>query len=154
MDRPIRELMLDGTLSRPLFVDAWESAVDAVGLMNRCRTGSVLVRDEHRLVGIFTERDVLVRLIQRNRDPRHTEVAEVMTMNPVTVTPQTTLREAMTLMHDRRVGHLPVRDGAEVGAVIVLRDITTVLAQDLDRENRALHSYIHGPALRFHGVAI
>jgi CBS domain-containing protein len=100
--------------------------------MWRQQTGSLLVMENDRLAGIFTERDVL-RCTAEGVDIKATSLSEVMTKDPVTVAPETSLRDAAETMFQKWFRHLPVvaADGKVVG-VISLRDLLTLVAESLD----------------------
>jgi CBS domain-containing protein len=87
-----------------------DTVADAVRLMNERNIGSVMVMDGDDAVGIFTERDVLVRVVARRRDPDDTKVGDVMTTRLVAINPATTVEEAMVLVTETRCRHLPVFD--------------------------------------------
>ena len=94
------------------------SVADAARLMRRGNVGAILVVDESRLVGIFTERDALFRVIACGRDPAAVPLREVMTADPATVAPDETFGYALLLMHERGFRHVPVvREGRPVGVV-------------------------------------
>jgi CBS domain-containing protein len=94
------------------------SVADAARRMKQGKVGAVLVVDEGRLVGIFTERDALYRVIAAHRDPRVTKLAEVMTPEPKTVAPDETFGYALLVMHENGFRHLPVlEDGRPIGVV-------------------------------------
>ena len=82
--------------------------LDAVRKMNQERIGALLVCEQGEMVGIFTERDVLIRIVDEGRDPKATRVVDVMTQNVVAVRPDTGVEEAMAIISDRRFRHLPV----------------------------------------------
>jgi CBS domain-containing protein len=84
--------------------------IDAVRTMNQERIGAVLVCVSGEMVGIFTERDVLCRVVDQGRDPTATKVVEVMTSEVVTVRPTTFVEEAMAVITEKRLRHLPVVD--------------------------------------------
>ncbi len=84
------------------------SVLDAAQLMNDRHIGSVLVIDDDRLVGIFTERDVLRRIVAERRDPSSTPLAEVMTSPVACGAPHTTLNELRTVMRRRKIRHIPI----------------------------------------------
>lgn len=100
------------------------TVLDAVRGMNREKIGALLVRDGERVVGIFTERDVLTRVIDRGLDPAATRVAEVMTSSLVTVGPRTTVGEAMAVVTEKRCRHLPVMDGDRLLGLVSIGDLT------------------------------
>src|SRR5262245_6849497 len=81
--------------------------LDAARLMTQNKVGAVLVTDQARIVGSFTERDVLRRIVSEQRDPTRTPVEEVMTPEIICCTPETTVEEARAIMRDRRIRHLP-----------------------------------------------
>lgn len=94
------------------------SAADAAVLMKDGNVGAVLVVEDGRLVGIFTERDAVYRVMAAGRDPRRTTLAEVMTRDPVTVSPEESFGWALLLMHERGFRHAPVvADGRPIGVV-------------------------------------
>jgi len=104
----------------------------AIRRMAEADVGSVVVCDASRLVGIFTERDVL-RLAGEGVDLDATRVADVMTRDVATVTPDTELLAAARLMGERRIRHLPVVEGENVLGVVGIRDILGALTERLWR---------------------
>jgi CBS domain-containing protein len=104
---------------RKLVVAAPESSVaEAAVLMKGHQVGAVLVVEKGRLVGIFTERDAVYRVMAAGRDPFATRLAEVMTRDPKTVEPGETFGYALLLMHENGFRHAPVvEDGKPVGVV-------------------------------------
>jgi CBS domain-containing protein len=76
------------------------SASDAAALMREGSVGAVLVVEDDRLVGIFTERDAVYRVMAQDRDPRRTPLSEVMTRDPLTVAPDESFGWALLLMHE------------------------------------------------------
>jgi CBS domain-containing protein len=118
------------------------SVLDAVARMNQRTIGSVLVMEGERLVGIFTERDVLTRVVPRQLDPTRTPVAEVMTRQLVTVSPATTVQEAMMIITDTRHRHLPVIQGGRLIAMVSTGDLTRWLVRDQQRTIDGLVDYV------------
>jgi CBS domain-containing protein len=96
---------------------------DAVQAMNDENIGAVLVMDGQKLVGIFTERDVLVRVVGAKRDPATTLVSEVMTATVRSVEPTSTVDHAFRLMSDRRHRHLPVVENGLVHGLVSMGDV-------------------------------
>jgi CBS domain-containing protein len=91
---------------------------EAAKLMQSKRYGAVLVTEGDDLLGIFTERDAVFRVIAAGLDPERTPLAEVMTKEPQTITPDKTFGHAMLLMHEGGFRHVPVVDeGKLVGMV-------------------------------------
>lgn len=95
---------------RPVIVNDAASVTEACDQMRDRRAGAVLVvrRETGRLAGIFTGRDAVCRVVARRRDPSTTCVAEVMTPNPVTMSPDQTATEAMRLMSAGGFRHVPL----------------------------------------------
>jgi CBS domain-containing protein len=90
----------------------------AAKLMAKKNVGAVMVVENKRLVGIFTERDVIVRVLAEDRDVASTTIGEVMTANPITVPPDEIFGRALLLMHDHGFRHVPVvENGEPVGIV-------------------------------------
>jgi len=96
---------------------------DAVREMNTKGVGAVMVMDNGRPVGIFTERDVLRRVVDTDRDPTTTPVTEVMTPDPVTMDIGMRVEDAMALMTQRRFRHLPVTENDEVVGMVSIGDL-------------------------------
>ena len=105
-------------------VAASASVADAIAVMAERDIGAVLIMDEDGLVsGIFTERDVLVRIVKVGRDPKTTPISMVMTRDVTFVTPGTTIEAALSLMYVKRFRHLLVIDGPKVHGLLSLRDL-------------------------------
>ena len=120
------------------------SVADAVAEMNGHRVGSVLILDGGKLVGIFTERDVLRRVVGAAIDPKRTLVADVMTQGVITISPETSIEETMRIFTEKRCRHLPVVDNGQLVGTISIGDITRWMG-DLHRvEAEHLKNYISG----------
>lgn len=94
------------------------TAGEAAKLMRQRRVGAMMVVEEGRLVGVFTERDALFRVVAEGRDSSVTPLAEVMTSNPQTLKPDDSFNRALEMMHEGKFRHVPVvEDGRPVGMV-------------------------------------
>lgn len=124
-----------------------ETVLAAVEQMNQRRIGAVVVVVEHspgaRPVGIFTERDVLVRVVGERRDAATVRVGEVMTRALLTIDLNTSVEEAMAIMTARRCRHLPVVDGDRVVGLISAGDLTRWVIRNQERAIIDLTDYIH-----------
>ena len=129
------------SISRPrLITTTPESTVfQAACIMARARSGSVLILDEAGgPAGIFTERDLLTKVVAKSLDPATTLVSAVMTRNPISVPPKTTVCDAILLMKERRFRHLPVvaASGKVVG-MFSFRDASP--REIIDADDMAAH---------------
>lgn len=104
-----------------------DSLRSAAETMWRQQTGSLLVMDGERLVGIITERDVM-KAVAREKDVESTPVSDVMTRDVLTITPDTSAHEAARHMASRWIRHLPVVDGEKVVGVVSQRDLVGIFA--------------------------
>lgn len=86
------------------------SALDAALLMNEHKNGALVVIDHGKVSGIFTERDLLRRVVGKRMDPTATKVHQVMTMQVICCRPDTGIEEVRLVLNNRRIHHLPVID--------------------------------------------
>ncbi|HHI68576.1 MAG TPA: CBS domain-containing protein [Planctomycetes bacterium] len=121
-----------------------ETVLEAVHLMNERKVGALLVTREGRLEGIFTERDVLCRVVAEGKDPGKTRVKDVMTRQVVVVPPQCTVEEAMEVVTGKRCRHLPVMEGEELLGLISIGDLTRWATRSQKNELESLVRYIRG----------
>ncbi len=111
-------------------VEADALVVECVRKMTDKKIGALIVMDGAKLVGIFTERDALSRVLAAGRDPRDTRVVEVMTTDPCCVSPEMTVGDAMELVSKRRFRHLPIVENGKVQALLSSRDLTHWLVKN------------------------
>ena len=121
-----------------------ETVWEAVRTMAGRHIGAILVIDKNQLIGIFSERDLLVRVLLTGLDPTATPIKAVMSTDMVYVTPDTPVREAMAVMTERRCRHLPVMEGQELRGMVSIGDCTRWVSRDQDYTIRHLQDYIHG----------
>uniref|UniRef100_A0A7C2P2X4 CBS domain-containing protein n=1 Tax=Schlesneria paludicola TaxID=360056 RepID=A0A7C2P2X4_9PLAN len=121
------------------------TVLEATREMNRYSIGAVVVTSGGNVVGIFTERDVLRRIVAQERNPAAVTVGEVMTRNVTCATPETTLDEARTLMMELRIRHLPVMDadGRSLGMVSI-GDLNAQLCHEQEATIGSLYDYLYG----------
>ena len=131
--------------STSVYCIAVNSTVDAaVSEMNRQRVGSIIVKDAEKVVGVFTERDVLTRIVAAGRDPKTTPVSEVMTADFLSIKKDTSVEDAMQMMSDKRVRHLPVFDDQQLLGLISIGDVTRWLLKVNEMETENLRNYVFG----------
>jgi CBS domain-containing protein len=121
--------------------------LDAVGLMAKGRVGAIVVTSAQdigrKVVGVFTERDLMRRVVNERRDPATTRISEVMTSPVQTVADETSVEEAVSLMRQHHIRHLVITDerGALQG-IVAQRYLLYELMGDLELKVNGLHSYI------------
>jgi CBS domain-containing protein len=120
-----------------------QTVLEVAGLMVEHNIGAVPVLESGKLTGIFSERDLMRRVVVEGKNPAETPVYEVMTTDPLTVAPTDAVETCMTLMRRHGFRHLPVCAGRELKGVVSLRDI---LLHDLDAKDdevRMMRAYLH-----------
>ena len=123
-------------------VDASETVLDVARSMVTHNIGAVPVLRDGVLVGIFSERDLMKRVVVEGLDPRTTRVEKVMTLAPLTVSPQEEPQACMLLMRNHGFRHLPVCDGKGLVGVISVRDLMLHDIDEKDHEVRMMRAYI------------
>jgi CBS domain-containing protein len=126
-----------------VFAEVQQTVLEAVKLMVEHNIGAVPVLQDGQLVGIFSERDLMSRVVAEGKDAAHTKVSAVMTEDPLTIAPNDNLETCMTLMKRHGFRHLPVCSGREVKGVISLRDILLQNLDEKDDEVRMMRAYLH-----------
>ncbi|NJL30791.1 MAG: CBS domain-containing protein [Phycisphaerales bacterium] len=123
------------------------TVLDAALLMNDHKIGCMVVMDQGRIVGIFSERDVLVRVVGKRRDPATTKIAEVMTREVICSGPEAPLDELRSVFRNRRIRHLPVcePDGKLLG-LLSIGDLNMVESQLQETHIHYLEEYLQGRA--------
>lgn len=119
----------------PLILPPSSTVQQACLSMRERRCGAVLVADEsHRLLGIFTGRDAVGRVLAASRDAGRTTLAEVMTPNPTTMPPGSTAIEALRLMQDCGFRHVPIVEDGKVTGIVSHGDFRGLEKARLDEE--------------------
>ena len=121
----------DLQLTAPLSVSPTAKAAEAIALMRQARHGCVLIQDDQRLVGIFTERDVLTRLVRPGRDPAQVQISEVMTPDPITLSTADPPAHAIHLSAARGLRHLPIVEDERVLGFISVRHLLRHIHEDV-----------------------
>lgn len=121
------------------------TVLEATQLMNRHKIGALVVTELGRLLGIFTERDVLRRVVAEERNPAATRIEDVMTTDVACAQGQTTLDEVASVMKHRRIRHLPVCDDqGRLEGMVSIGDLNAWEADGQETTIRWLSEYIHG----------
>lgn len=139
----LKELLEEkGAVIHSVTIDA--TVADAVKKMNDERIGAVMVMDGDKLAGIFTERDVLTKVVGQEGNPRETPVSGVMTRNIVVLKGTTSVEEAMRIVTERRFRHLPVMEEGKLIGLVSSGDLTRWIVRDQQGTIADLFDYISG----------
>lgn len=120
------------------------SVLDAAHTMNEHRIGALVVTRGERVVGIFTERDILNRVVAAERDPQQTLVRDVMSAPVACCTPETTREECRAAMRSRRLRHLPVVQDDRLIGIVSIGDVLESVEEDHVATIRYLYEYMYG----------
>ncbi len=120
------------------------SVLEALKLMADKNIGALLVFEEEKLVGIFSERDYARKVILKGKASKDTTVKEIMSIKVLYVKPEQSVEECMALMTDKRIRHLPVLEEDQVVGVISIGDVVKAIISDKDFMIHQLESYITG----------
>ncbi|MGE5892840.1 MAG: CBS domain-containing protein [bacterium] len=119
---------------------------EALEKMAEKDVGVLVVIDDGRLVGIFSERDYARKVILKGKASKDTSVGELMTTTIFSVTPENTLRESLTLMTARQIRHLPVLKQGQLVGVITLGDVVRMIISKQENAINLLEEYVSGSA--------
>ena len=127
----------------PPTVGPASTVMDAVELMAEEGVGAVPVVEKDKLRGIFTERDVMLRVVLKNKNPLQTRLVDVMTASPLTVTRDLPLDETLNFLLDNHIRHLPIVDSdGRLQGMLSLRNLLEHMVEYLERELHSLDQYI------------
>ena len=119
------------------------SVFEVAALMSEARIGCIPLLDGEALVGVFSERDLMTRVVVEGIDPRETEVGSVMTREVITATLDDRVARCLDKMHSHGCRHLPVVADGRVIAMISMRDLMRDEIEEQVEEIRGLREYIH-----------
>ena len=125
-------------------ITAAAPVIEAVRAMADRHVGALLVMDESKLVGIISERDYARKCVLMGRSSSDTPVRDIMSAPVISITPQETVEDAMRLMTDRRIRHLPVLGGGKVLGVVSIGDLVKCVIEDQRHLIEDLEHYIRG----------
>ncbi len=141
--------ILDRKGSKVYAVSQQTTVLDAAKMMNEHKIGAVVIAGDEAadktLLGIFTERDVLRRVVAERLDPAQTLVGDVMTRQVFSITPDTPIDEARAIFFERRIRHLPVVDEqGRIQGMISIGDLNAHRLDDDAATIKHLHEYLYG----------
>jgi CBS domain-containing protein len=119
-----------------------DTVFEALQLLAEYEVGALMVMDQGKLVGVFSERDYTRKIALQGRNSKDTRVRDIMTRDVLYVTPATGTRACMALMSEKKIRHLPVLDGSTVVGMISIRDIMDDIIADHEATIAQLENYI------------
>jgi CBS domain-containing protein len=137
--------ILDRKGSHVMTIGPDATVLEAAMLMNEHKIGSLVVTRGGQVIGLFTERDILRRVVGEQRDPARTSVGDTMTTELICCTPETTIEEARSTMKNRRIRHLPLVDeDRRLHGLISIGDLNAYEATSQEETIYLLREYIYG----------
>jgi CBS domain-containing protein len=140
----VRQILDRKSDKRVACVDVEATVQDAAKCMNDRRIGAVVVTENERVVGIFTERDILCRVVAERIDPAKKRIREVMSSPVASCAPDTKVSECRSVMRAKRIRHLPVVQSDELVGIISIGDILEDENSEHAQTIRYMHGYLHG----------
>ena len=141
--KPILEL-LNKKDANKWHLDPESSVFNALKELAEHNVGAMMVMEQGKLVGVFSERDYTRKIVLMGRSSKDTLVKDIMTSNVVSVPSGTGTRDCMSLMSQQKIRHLPVTDGTRVLGMISIRDIMDDIIADHELTISHLQTYIGG----------
>ncbi len=135
----IQDLLSNRTIH---YVQPEQTVFEAANYMAQCNVGAVPVLDGTKLVGIFSERDIMKKVVTEGRNPTATRVVEVMSTELRTVSPASSCHDAMVMMQAHSIRHLPVCDGPTLVGFLSLRDLLRYNLEEKSGEADMMRAYI------------
>jgi CBS domain-containing protein len=135
----IRDLLTNRTIH---YIQPHQTVFEAAKYMVESNVGAVPVLDGTRLVGIFSERDIMSKVVTRQLDPKYTPIAEVMSTTLRTLEPNSSCEDAMVMMQTHGIRHLPVCDGSTLVGFLSLRDLLRRTLEEKAGEADMMRAYI------------
>jgi signal-transduction protein with cAMP-binding, CBS, and nucleotidyltransferase domain len=126
----------------PVFVDEGDSVAAVVRRMAELSVGAIMVMGGGELRGVFSERDLMRRVVLEGRDPERTAMKQVMTTSVATVEDSATVEEAMEAMQTHGCRHLPVMHAGAVAGFLSMRDVMHYLLAQTTDDLHHIHGYI------------
>jgi CBS domain-containing protein len=136
--------VLQGKGNSVLTVNTDASVLDAIGIMSEANIGALVIQQDERPVGIFTERDYMRKIALKGRASGNTPVRDVMSSPLITVASDEPTSTAMEVMTKRRCRHLVVMDDEVMTGIVSLGDLVKYMLQEKEAEVEQLSQYIAG----------
>ena len=140
----VRKLLEAKEFATNYSVESSQTVLDAIKVMAEAHIGAVLVTENGKIVGIYTERDYLYKGEALGRIAKDTKIKDVMTPQMINVTMETTVEQCMGLMKQYKIRHLPVVEGEHFVGLVSMRDVMVAAIEIKESEIRGLENYIMG----------
>ena len=124
------------------FIHPSRTAFDALEVMAERNIGALLVMEDRKLVGMFSERDYARKVILKGRSSKTSQVRDLMSSPPITTTPDASISECMRVMTRNHIRHLPVMEGDSVMGVVSIGDVVNTIISEQENTIQDLESYI------------
>ena len=144
----VRKLLADKERTGYISLSAADTVLHALKVMTESKIGAVLVTENNKIVGIYTERDYLRKGELEGRVAKDTLIRDVMTPKMVTVNKDTSVEECSALMKQYQIRHLPVVENGQIIGMVSMRDVLVAALENRDSEIRGLENYILGSEFR------
>ena len=143
MDTKI-QILLDRKGHDVYSIQADRTVYEAITQMDAQNVGGLIVKEGEKVVGIVTERDYMRKVILRHRSSKETAVEKIMTRNLVSITPDHTVKDAMTLVTENRCRHLPVFKDGQLDGILSIGDLVKSIITNQESEIHLLQDFISG----------
>ncbi len=140
----VRKLLEAKETAKNFSVEASQTVLDALKVMAEAHIGAILVTENGKIIGIYTERDYLYKGEIEGRNAKETKLKDVMVSKMITVTNETTVEQCMGLMKQYRIRHLPVVEQDQLIGLVSMRDVMLAAIENKESEIRGLENYILG----------
>jgi CBS domain-containing protein len=139
----IRDLLTDRTIH---YIQPNQTVLEAADYMVGRNVGAAPVLDGTKLVGIFSERDIMSKVVTKGLDPKTTKITDVMSTTLRTLTPDSSCEDAMLMMQTHGIRHLPVCEGSTLVGFLSLRDLMRHTLEEKCGEAEMMRAYIQTSA--------
>jgi len=140
----VRKLLETKTSGTSFSIASTDTVLQAIKKMTEVHVGALLVTENDKIVGIYTERDYLYKGENEGRVAKDTKIKEVMSVRMITVTMETTADQCVELMKQYNIRHLPVVEKDQLIGLVSMRDVIAAAFENKESEIRGLENYIMG----------
>ncbi len=121
--------VVDAMTIRPVQVDSGMSIVECAKMMKSSHIGSLIIKEEGKIIGIITDQDFVRKVIAKELDPKKVKAGEIVKRNLISISPGKDIYDALKLMQDNNIRHLPVMDGGKMVGFLTIKDILKIQPQ-------------------------